>query len=165
MKCQLVYRSWTALIEKIGKLKQPFTRQENTVIRVLASSGIAFRSGTTSYMLGISPYIVSQADAGNTPNNTKKLTIGWTLPYLLVVCFAGLFSIVALRKSVHVYVIGVIINIGGQFTLQDMKQVGSLFKTFGGSFIFAAVEWIFAREEGRGFGSIPTFGPQAYAKR
>ncbi|KAJ8548890.1 hypothetical protein K7X08_029871 [Anisodus acutangulus] len=45
------------------------------------------------------------------------------------------------------------------------KQVGSLFKTFGASFIFAAVEWIFAREEGHGFGSIPTFGSQAYAKR
>nr|BAC53937.1 hypothetical protein [Nicotiana tabacum] len=44
------------------------------------------------------PFIAAQADAGNTPNNTKKLAIGWMLPYLLVVSFAGLFSIVALRK-------------------------------------------------------------------
>lgn len=81
-------------------LKQPFTRQENTVIQtcIVASSGIAFSSGTGSYMLGMSPYIASQADAGNTPNNTKKLSISWMLPHLFVVSFAGLFSIFALRK-------------------------------------------------------------------
>lgn len=93
-------RTWTAVIDKFGMLKQPFTRQENTVIQtcIVASSGIAFSSGTASYMLGMSPYIASQADAGNTPNNTKKLSITWILPYLFVVSFAGLFSIVALRK-------------------------------------------------------------------
>ncbi|WMV30811.1 hypothetical protein MTR67_024196 [Solanum verrucosum] len=93
-------KSWTALIQKFGKLKQSFTRQENTVIQtcVVASSGIAFSSGTASYMLGMSPYIASQADAGNLPINTKNLAITWMLPYLLVVSFAGLFSIVALRK-------------------------------------------------------------------
>ncbi|KAJ8548895.1 hypothetical protein K7X08_029876 [Anisodus acutangulus] len=132
--------------------------------------------GTTSYMLGMSPYIASQADAGNTPYNTKKLTIGWMLPYLLVVSFAGLFSIVALRKmmimkynltypsgTATAYLINCFHTPKGAKLAK--KQVGSLFKTFGASFIFAAVEWIFAREEGYGFGSIPTFGSQAYAKR
>ncbi|GJT00504.1 probable metal-nicotianamine transporter YSL7 [Tanacetum coccineum] len=39
-------KSWTALLNKCGLLKQPFTRQENTVIQtcVVASSGIAFSS-------------------------------------------------------------------------------------------------------------------------
>lgn len=39
-------KAWTALLEKFGLLKQPFTRQENTVIQtcVVASSGIAFSS-------------------------------------------------------------------------------------------------------------------------
>ncbi|KAL0555842.1 hypothetical protein IC582_004343 [Cucumis melo] len=39
--------TWTKLLKKSGLLKQPFTRQENTVIQtcVVASSGIAF-SGT-----------------------------------------------------------------------------------------------------------------------
>lgn len=39
-------KAWTVLIEKCGLLKQPFTRQENTVIQtcVVASSGIAFSS-------------------------------------------------------------------------------------------------------------------------
>ncbi|XP_021751311.1 probable metal-nicotianamine transporter YSL5 [Chenopodium quinoa] len=37
-------KTWTKLLEKSGYLKQPFTRQENTVIQtcVVASSGIAF---------------------------------------------------------------------------------------------------------------------------
>ena len=41
-----ILRSYTALISKCGFLKQPFTRQENTVIQtcVVASSGIAFSS-------------------------------------------------------------------------------------------------------------------------
>lgn len=37
-------KTWTKLLENSGMLKQPFTRQENTVIQtcVVASSGIAF---------------------------------------------------------------------------------------------------------------------------
>ena len=40
-------KTWTKILNKAGILKQPFTRQENTVIQtcVVASSGIAF-SGT-----------------------------------------------------------------------------------------------------------------------
>jgi hypothetical protein len=40
-------KTWTKFLEKSGMLRQPFTRQENTVIQtcVVASSGIAF-SGT-----------------------------------------------------------------------------------------------------------------------
>ena len=39
-------KAWVSLIEKFGLLKQPFTRQENTVIQtcVVAASGIAFNS-------------------------------------------------------------------------------------------------------------------------
>lgn len=39
-------KAWTELLRKLGVLKQPFTRQENTVIQtcVVASSGIAFSS-------------------------------------------------------------------------------------------------------------------------
>ncbi|CAN4107075.1 unnamed protein product [Withania somnifera] len=171
-------RSWTTIMDKFGLLKQPFTRQENTVIQtcVVASSGIAFSSGTASYMLGMSPTIASQADAGNTPNNTKKLAISWMLPYLLVVSFAGLFSIVALRKmmimkykltypsgTATAYLINCFHTPKGAKLAK--KQVGWLFKTFGGSFIFGAIQWIVARDEGCGFASLPTFGRQAYAKR
>ena len=70
-----VVKSYTSLIQKCGLLRQPFTRQENTVIQtcVVASSGIAFSSGTASYVLGMSPHIAAQADGGNTPINTKTL--------------------------------------------------------------------------------------------
>jgi uncharacterized oligopeptide transporter (OPT) family protein len=45
-------KTWTKFLEKSGLLKQPFTRQENTVIQtcVVASSGIAF-SGILSVLL------------------------------------------------------------------------------------------------------------------
>uniref|UniRef100_A0A3Q7GP93 Uncharacterized protein n=1 Tax=Solanum lycopersicum TaxID=4081 RepID=A0A3Q7GP93_SOLLC len=45
------------------------------------------------------------------------------------------------------------------------KQVGSLFNSFGFSFIFGAVQWIFARAEGCAFASLHSFGSQAYTKR
>ncbi|GAB4836142.1 hypothetical protein Ancab_001057 [Ancistrocladus abbreviatus] len=40
-------KTWTKFLEKSGLLKQPFTRQENTVIQtcVVASSGVAFSVG------------------------------------------------------------------------------------------------------------------------
>ncbi|KAK4732252.1 hypothetical protein R3W88_025240 [Solanum pinnatisectum] len=171
-------RSWTVVIDKFGMLKQPFTRQENTVIQtcVVASSGIAFSSGTASYMLGMSPYIATQSGAGNTPNNTKTLSTSWMFPYLFVVSFAGLFSIVALRKlmimkykltypsgTATAYLINCFHTPKGAKLAK--KQVGSLFKSFGFSFIFGAVQWLVARDEGCGFGSLHTFGAQAYAKR
>lgn len=45
-------KTWTNFLEKSGMLRQPFTRQENTVIQtcVVASSGIAF-SGTLFILL------------------------------------------------------------------------------------------------------------------
>ncbi len=47
-------RLWTAAIERVGFLKQPFTRQENTVIQtcVVSAYGVAFsgkRSNSISY--------------------------------------------------------------------------------------------------------------------
>ena len=45
-------KTWTKLLHRSGLLRQPFTRQENTVIQtcVVASSGIAF-SGMLSFLL------------------------------------------------------------------------------------------------------------------
>lgn len=44
-------KTWTKFLEKSGLLRQPFTRQENTVIQtcVVASSGIAF-SGMHTFL-------------------------------------------------------------------------------------------------------------------
>lgn len=47
-------KSWTAFLGKSGFLKQPFTRQENTVVQtcVVATSGIAF-GGEFSYFFSL----------------------------------------------------------------------------------------------------------------
>jgi uncharacterized oligopeptide transporter (OPT) family protein len=44
-------RLWTAAIERVGLLKQPFTRQENTVIQtcVVASYGLAFSGNQQAF--------------------------------------------------------------------------------------------------------------------
>ncbi|XP_073300202.1 probable metal-nicotianamine transporter YSL7 [Primulina huaijiensis] len=171
-------KTWTVLIEKCGLLKQPFTRQENTVIQtcVVASSGIAFSSGTGSYLLGMSPKIAALADAGNTPINVKPLSLGWMMGFLFVVSFIGLFSIVPLRKvmilrykltypsgTATAYLINSFHTPKGAKLAK--KQVWSLFKSFVASFLWACFKWFFAAGDGCGFDSFPTFGLQAFKQR
>ncbi|XP_059658652.1 probable metal-nicotianamine transporter YSL7 [Cornus florida] len=173
-----IMKAWTWLLENFGCLKQPFTSQENTVIQtcVVASSGIAFSSGTASYMLGMSAKVAAQADAGNLPNNVKKLSLGWMTGFLFIVSFVGLFSIVPLRKLMILkykltYPSGTatacLINSfhtpkGAKLA---KKQVATLFKSFGFSFVFAIFQWFFAGGDGCGFSSFPTFGLQAFKQK
>ncbi|KAK4484075.1 hypothetical protein RD792_011295 [Penstemon davidsonii] len=171
-------KTWTILIETCGLLKQPFTRQENTVIQtcIVASSGIAFSSGTASYLLGMSPRIAAQADAGNTPINVKNLQIGWMMAFLFAVSFVGLFSIVPLRKvmilkykltypsgTATAYLINSFHTPKGAKLAK--KQVWMLFKSFVGSFFWACFQWFFNAADGCGFANFPTFGLAAYKKR
>ncbi|OMP03925.1 Oligopeptide transporter OPT superfamily [Corchorus olitorius] len=171
-------KGWTKTLSKVGLLKQPFTRQENTVIQtcVVASSGIAFSSGTASYMLGMSPFVASQADSGNMPENVKKLSVGWMMGFLFVVSFVGLFSIVPLRKimilkykltypsgTATAYLINSFHTPKGAKLAK--KQVAVLFKSFVFSFLFACFQWFFTAVDGCGFSQFPTFGIQAYDKR
>ncbi|XP_022865576.1 probable metal-nicotianamine transporter YSL7, partial [Olea europaea var. sylvestris] len=173
-----IVKAWTVLLERCGMLKQPFTRQENTVIQtcVVASSGIAFSSGTASYLLGMSATIAAQADAGNTPVNVKKLSLGWIIGFLFIVSFVGLFSIVPLRKmmilkykltypsgTATAYLINSFHTRKGEKLAK--KQVMTLFKSFCFSFLFACFQWFFAAADGCGFSSFPTFGLQAFKQR
>ncbi|KAL2455117.1 putative metal-nicotianamine transporter YSL7 [Abeliophyllum distichum] len=173
-----IVKAWTSVLGKCGMLKQPFTRQENTVIQtcVVASSGIAFSSGTSSYLLGMSSKIAAQADAGNTPMNVKKLSLGWMTAFLFTVSFVGLFSIVPLRKmmilkykltypsgTATAYLINSFHTRKGAKLAK--KQVVTLFKSFCFSFLFACFQWFFAAADGCGFSSFPTFGLQAFRQR
>ncbi|KAG9441947.1 hypothetical protein H6P81_017801 [Aristolochia fimbriata] len=169
---------WTKVLEKMGTLKQPFTRQENTVIQtcVVACSGIAFSGGFGGYMLGMSPKIAAQAEEGNTPNNVKTLSLGWLMGFLFVVSFVGLFSIVPLRRIMVIkyrltYPSGTatahLINsfhtpAGAKLA---KKQVKALFRTFTGSFVWAFFQWFFTGGDNCGFISFPTFGLEAYRQR
>ncbi|XP_042048760.1 probable metal-nicotianamine transporter YSL7 [Salvia splendens] len=171
-------KAWTVMIEKCGLLKQPFTRQENTVIQtcVVASSGIAFSSGTASYLLAMSPITASQAETGNTPNNVKQLHLGWMIAFVFAVSFVGLFSIMPLRRvmilkykltypsgTATAYLINSFHTPKGAKLAK--KQVWVLFKAFVGSFLWAFFQWFFAAADGCGFSSFPTFGLQAYNRR
>ncbi|XP_008461864.2 probable metal-nicotianamine transporter YSL7 [Cucumis melo] len=173
-----ILKGYTSILEQLGLMKQPFTRQENTVIQtcVVASSGIAFSSGTASYLLGMSAKIAAQAEEGNMPINIKKLSVGWMIGFLFVVSFVGLFSIVPLRKmmilkykltypsgTATAYLINSFHTPKGAKLAK--KQVAVLFKSFCFSFLFAMFQWFFAAADGCGFSSFPTFGLQAYAKR
>ncbi|KAL8534916.1 hypothetical protein ACS0TY_010814 [Phlomoides rotata] len=171
-------KAWTVTVQKCGLLRQPFTRQENTVIQtcVVASSGIAFSSGTASYLLGMSPTIAAQREGGNTPENVKQLQLGWMMAYLFTVSFVGLFSIVPLRKvmilkykltfpsgTATAYLINSFHTPSGAKLAK--KQVWVLFKSFIGSFSWACFQWFFAVADGCGFSNFPTFGLQAFKKR
>ncbi|XP_050231374.1 probable metal-nicotianamine transporter YSL7 [Mercurialis annua] len=171
-------KMWTGLLSKAGYLKQPFTRQENTVIQtcVVASSGIAFSSGTASYILGMLPRIAAQSEGGNTPENVKHLSLGWLMGFLFIVSFIGLFSIVALRRlmilkykltypsgTATAYLINSFHTPKGAKLAK--KQVGILFKFFGASMIWACFQWFFTNGDDCGFASIPTFGLKAYNQR
>ncbi|KAF4394737.1 hypothetical protein F8388_015643 [Cannabis sativa] len=175
----VVVKAYTTLLQKFRLLKQPFTRQENTVIQtcVVASSGIAFSSGTASYLLAMSKSIAAQGDEGNsTPNNVKNLSLGWMIGFLFVVSFIGLFSIVPLRKvmimkykltypsgTATAYLINSFHTPKGAKLAK--KQVWVLFKLFGCSFASAFFQWFFSAGDGCGFSNFPTFGLQAYAQR
>nr|MBA0843181.1 hypothetical protein [Gossypium armourianum] len=173
-----VVKTWTTVLEKLGLLKQPFTRQENTVIQtcVVASSGIAFSSGTASYLLGMSPLVAGQGDSGNTPENVKRLSLGWMIGFLFVVSFVGLFSIVTLRKimilkykltypsgTATAYLINSFHTPKGAKLAK--KQVAVLFKSFAVSFVWAFFQWFYTAVDGCGFSNFPTFGLQAYDKK
>ncbi|WZY83968.1 hypothetical protein YC2023_030352 [Brassica napus] len=91
-------KTWTKVLYKSGYLKQPFTRQENTVIQtcVVASSGIAFSGGFGTYLFGMSERIAKQS--GDASRGFKDPSLGWIIGFLFVVSFLGLFSVVPLRK-------------------------------------------------------------------
>ncbi|XP_073044709.1 probable metal-nicotianamine transporter YSL7 [Primulina eburnea] len=166
---------WTKFLEKYGLLKQPFTRQENTVIQtcVVASSGIAFSGGFGSYLLGMSEAIAKTSTEANDSQNTKNPALTWMIGFLFVVSFLGLFSVVPLRKIMIIdfkltYPSGTATGhlINSFHTPQGAKlakkKVRSLGKFFTFSFLWGFFQWFFTAGDGCGFVEFPTFGLKAY---
>ncbi|KAL9677877.1 hypothetical protein QQ045_015713 [Rhodiola kirilowii] len=93
-------KTWTKVLDRFGVLKQPFTRQENTVIQtcVVASSGIAFSGGFGNYLFAMSETVAKQTTEANYSGNIKNPQLGWIIGFLIAVSFVGLFSIIPLRK-------------------------------------------------------------------
>ncbi|KAH1105670.1 hypothetical protein J1N35_009438 [Gossypium stocksii] len=165
-------KTWTKLLSKSGLLRQPFTRQENTVIQtcVVASSGIAFSGGFGSYLFGMSERVAKQSgDNGG----FKNPSLGWIIGFLFVVSFLGLFSVVPLRKIMIIdfkltYPSGTATAhlINSFHTPQGAKlakkQVKTLGKFFSFSFLWGFFQWFYTAGDGCGFINFPTFGLKAY---
>ncbi|KAJ8531446.1 hypothetical protein K7X08_026880 [Anisodus acutangulus] len=171
-------KTWTKFLEKSGMLKQPFTRQENTVIQtcVVATSGIAFSGGFGSYLFGMSDVVAKQSTEANAADNIKNPSLGWMMGFLFVVSFRGLFSVVLLRKIMIIdfkliYPSGTatahLINSfhtpqGAKLAKKQVKALGKFF-TF--SFLWGFFQWFFTGGDGCGFVNFPTFGIKAYKNR
>ncbi|KAL4186159.1 hypothetical protein AMTRI_Chr09g32400 [Amborella trichopoda] len=168
-------KSWTKFLEKVGALKQPFTRQENTVIQtcVVACSGIAFSGGFGSYLFAMSETIARRDTHGAIdPQTVKNPSLGWMMGFLFVVSFIGLFSIVPLRKIMVIdyklpYPSGTAtaLLINSFHTPQGAKlvkkQVRALGKFFSFSFLWGFFQWFFTATGDCGFQNFPTLGLKA----
>ncbi|XP_062158362.1 probable metal-nicotianamine transporter YSL7 [Alnus glutinosa] len=164
--------TWTKLLGKSGLLKQPFTRQENTVIQtcVVASSGIAFSGGFGSYLFGMSEEIARQS---SDTHDFKKPSLVWMIGFLFVVSFLGLFSVVPLRKIMVIdfkltYPSGtataLLINSfhtpkGAKLAKKQGRELGKFF-TF--SFLWGFFQWFYTAGDDCGFASFPSLGLKAY---
>ncbi|PWA80360.1 YELLOW STRIPE like 7 [Artemisia annua] len=171
-------KTWTKFLGKSGLLKQPFTRQENTVIQtcVVATSGIAFSGGFGSYLFGMSEVIANQSHEANSAQNMKNPSLGWMIGFLFVVSFLGLFSVVPLRKIMIIdfkliYPSGTATAhlINSFHTPQGAKlakkQVKTLGKFFSFSFLWGFFQWFFTGGDNCGFASFPTLGLKAFENK
>lgn len=166
---------WTKFLDKSGLLKQPFTRQENTVIQtcVVASSGIAFSGGFGSYLFGMSERV---AKATSDTTDFKNPSLGWIIGFLFVVSFLGLFSVVPLRKIMIIdfkltYPSGTATaHLINSFHTPEgaklaKKQVRELGKFFSFSFLWGLFQWFYTAGDDCGFASFPSLGLKAYKER
>ncbi|KAL2247135.1 probable metal-nicotianamine transporter YSL7 [Sesamum indicum] len=171
-------KTWTKFLEKSGLLKQPFTRQENTVIQtcVVAASGIAFSGGFGSYLFGMSEVVAKQSTEANDALDIKNPSLAWMIGFLFVVSFLGLFSVLPLRKIMIIdfkliYPSGTATAhlINSFHTPQGAKlakkQVRALGKFFSFSFLWGFFQWFFTAGDDCGFVNFPTFGLKAYENK
>ncbi len=96
-------KTWTKFLEKFGMLRQPFTRQENTVIQtcVVASSGIAFSGMLPLYNINIIPATFSFLYFPfNISIRMHAFCICWTgISFLGTQCVTILFIIYKIKNT------------------------------------------------------------------
>ncbi|KAJ1271933.1 hypothetical protein BS78_06G164100 [Paspalum vaginatum] len=172
-------RIWTKAIESLGLLRQPFTRQENTVIQtcVVASYGLAFSGGFGSYLLAMSDKIAATSTEENNAQNIKNPELGWIIGFLFLVSFVGLFGLVPLRKIMIVdykltypsgtataYLInGFHTSQGAKLARKQVKKLGTFFVL---SFVWGFFQWFYtANPDECGFLYFPSLGLQAFKNR
>ncbi|KAM3368743.1 hypothetical protein ACQJBY_016957 [Aegilops geniculata] len=171
-------RLWTSAIERMGLLKQPFTRQENTVIQtcVVAAYGIPYSGGFGNYLLAMSGRIASQTTEANNPQNIKNPHLGWIIGFLFLVSFIGLFGLVPLRKIMIIdykltypsgtataYLInGFHTPHGAKIAEKQVKKLGKFLVL---SFLWGFFQWFYTATDECGFQKFPSLGLQAFNNR
>ncbi|KAF2314788.1 hypothetical protein GH714_033568 [Hevea brasiliensis] len=171
-------KTWTKLLHKAGLLKQPFTRQENTVIQtcVVATSGIAFSGGFGSYLFGMSETVAKQSTEANDAQNIKNPSLGWMIGFFLLLAFLAsflwcLFGRIMIIEFKLIYPSGAATAhlINSFHTPQGAKlakkQVRELGKFFSFSFLWGFFQWFFTAGDDCGFVNFPTFGLKAYQNK
>ncbi|KAK3154774.1 hypothetical protein QOZ80_2BG0194930 [Eleusine coracana subsp. coracana] len=173
----LTLRGWTRLLEHLGFQHRPFTRQENCVVETCAVAcyTIAFGGGFGSTLLGLDKktYELAGYSPANGPGTYKDPGFGWMAGFLLAISFAGLLSLIPLRKVLVIdykltYPSGTAtaVLINGFHTKQGDKnakmQVRGFLRYFGFSFVWSCFQWFYTGGDACGFVQFPTFGLKAW---
>ncbi|XP_021314607.1 iron-phytosiderophore transporter yellow stripe 1 isoform X2 [Sorghum bicolor] len=173
----LALRGWTRVLERLGVAHRPFTRQENCVVETCAVAcyTIAFGGGFGSTLLGLDKktYELAGASPANVPGSYKDPGFGWMAGFVAAISFAGLLSLIPLRKVLVIdykltYPSGTAtaVLINGFHTKQGDKnakmQVRGFLKYFGLSFIWSFFQWFYTGGDVCGFVQFPTFGLKAW---
>ncbi|KAL6319913.1 hypothetical protein AAG906_036987 [Vitis piasezkii] len=161
---------WTKFLDKSGLLKQPFTRQENTVIQtcVVASSGIAFSGGFGNYLFGMSQAIAKQSENAGGNEEYKNPAVAWMIGFLFVVSFLGLFSVMPLRKIMIVdfkltYPSGTATaHLINSFHTPQGAKLANIGQVLLLQLLVGFLPMVFAAGDNCGFAGFPTFGLKAY---
>ncbi|KAL4184557.1 hypothetical protein AMTRI_Chr10g226140 [Amborella trichopoda] len=171
-------KTWNKLLEKVGVVTKPFTRQENTVIQtcVIACCGIAVSGGFGTYIIAMDERSRNQSgptDFGpNGPSSVKNPQLTWLYAFIITVSFVGLFSVVPLRRIMIIdyklpYPSGTAtaVLINSCHTPKDenkaKKQIKILGKYFTISFLWSFFKWFYSGDGDCGFGNFPILGLKA----
>ncbi|KAL2533031.1 putative metal-nicotianamine transporter YSL7 [Abeliophyllum distichum] len=157
-------KTWTKLLERSGLLKQPFTRQENTVIQtcVVAASGIAFSGGFGSYLFAMSERVVKQSEKGQDGFEYKNPEL--RMDNWLSFCSQFSRSILFGSSPKVVPATAHLINSfhtpeGAKLAKKQVRELGKFF-TF--SFLWSFFQWFFTATDACGFQKFPTLGLKAF---
>ncbi|ERN07549.1 hypothetical protein AMTR_s00154p00065510 [Amborella trichopoda] len=171
-------KTWNKLLEKVGVVTKPFTRQENTVIQtcVIACCGIAVSGGFGTYIIAMDERSRNQSGPTdfrpNGPSSVKNPQLTWLYAFIITVSFVGLFSVVPLRRIMIIdyklpYPSGTAtaVLINSFHTPKDenkaKKQIKILGKYFTISFLWSFFKWFYSGDGDCGFGNFPILGLKA----
>ncbi|KAG0534899.1 hypothetical protein BDA96_04G319600 [Sorghum bicolor] len=168
----LALRGWTRVLERLGVAHRPFTRQENCVVETCAVAcyTIAFGGGFGSTLLGLDKktYELAGASPANVPGSYKDPGFGWMAGFVAAISFAGLLSLIPLRKTFTGFGHRLQVNLPKwncnccshkRFPHQARRQEC---KYFGLSFIWSFFQWFYTGGDVCGFVQFPTFGLKAW---